>query len=386
MSDFDGNDVNSWRTVLHKAAAALQQNPGDTEAQQWKQRALENIGELEDIANKKDKREASDLGKGTAFALGAARGMSFGLGDAAQKLTDSPSEQQAVETTEATHPGSTLLGTIAGGAVPFIAAPYASGGLLAGASPAAVNTGLGAAQGFGLTPGDVGDRLKGAVLGGALARFGPAAAKFAAKGVSGLAGRIIGAIPKAAPVAEAAADAGATIGGKSEESVRAMLAQDGYKPDAIERTIARLRAGEQRLSGAVSTDQEPVVLPKDYAKGRLGPMSRSTPDPLEQPTYLRRGGYTPPDQPIFTPVEEGATPISEGSPGSAKPIPPQPGLRGPGGSQRWSTTQIGAPGLNLNSPAAEAQLRTLQKMSPDQLREALKNPLLAQLAKALGVR
>lgn len=186
------------------------------------------------------------------------------------------------------------------------------------------------------------------------------------------------AAPPASPAPEARLP-----GGLSESAVRASLAKQGFPTDAIDRVIAKLRAGELP-TGTMPADPQPIsegppgsnkLRPGESASTQVRSGTATNPDVQHTEVSVtgRRATPMPPTEPTILEMQEGR-------------IPQQPGLRGPGGSQRWSTTQIGAPGLDLSSTASETQLKMLKQLSPEQLREALKNPFFAQLAKALGVQ
>jgi hypothetical protein len=165
-------------------------------------------------------REDIDLGPLRAAGLGAARGASFGLGDLAQRLTLNPTEQATVHATTGEHPHATFAGTMAGAALPFVL----SGGQEAAFLPQALaggaktlpalgavgtRTAIGAAQGAGLTSGDLPTRAVGAALGAGTA----AAAPYLARGAGAVATRLpivgglarrVGGMRFGAPAAEAA--------------------------------------------------------------------------------------------------------------------------------------------------------------------------------------
>lgn len=295
---FDPNNVNDWRAVLHKAAAIQSNDPHYAEAQEWKAKALQNIGDLESRMGAGEKRDAQDLGGGAAFGLGAARAMSFGLGDLPFLHTDT--ERQAIATTGSEHPGSTAAGEFAGGAVPY---------LLTGGSALLPRTLIGAAQGAGLTHGDIGDRAKGAILGAAISRYAPQVAKVAGtagRGALGVLGRLAGRVGAEAPAAagEAASLAGAAeapaarLRGEfptSEPTVSPAPARPPVSPD-IRRAVADYRAG--KISG------EDLRTAMDFASGHVAP------DPIEE---FGREGMIVGERP----VSAGPKPISEGPPGSS---------------------------------------------------------------------
>jgi len=289
--DFDPNSTHDWIGVLHKAAKALHDNPKDAEALEWVNRAKQNIDDLQQVQNRRDVLESQDIGKGGAFALGAARGMSFGLSDVAQKLALSPEEQQSVSTTASEHPGYTKAGTIAGAAIPFLA------GSPLGANAIGARTAIGAAQGFGLTRGNVMDRSQNALLGAIAARYGPEVLGAAGRGVKGVLGRFLGGeIGKGLPAPVAAAEG---------------LAAEPGRPFALTSNAElqqAMRGMEQELStgevspGASSTDAQLAI--RDFQAGKISGEDLRT--------ALDVAGGRTPEAPL-------ARPISAGPPGSATP-------------------------------------------------------------------
>lgn len=169
-----------------------------------------------------DLRGTKDMGWGPATALGIAHGMSAGLDVPARSLgtaitnripslgllLPTATDQSVAQTTANEHGGAFKVGTAAGAIGPLLLA-----GPL-GATPAGAGTlaAVNAAQGFGLTDGDVPTRMVGAAGGAFLGRYGPTAAKAIGSRIPflnrlAMLRRAIPSLAEGAPAAEAPAAA-----------------------------------------------------------------------------------------------------------------------------------------------------------------------------------
>lgn len=314
---FDPNNVNDWRGVLHKATAIRPDDPHYAEAQTWKAKALQNIADIESRMGQADITSARDLGGGAAFGLGAARGMSFGLGDLAQKLVSSPEERQAVAVTGQEHPVSSLAGTITGGAVPFML-----GGALPGLGKVGTTVALGAAQGAGLSEGGVGERVRGAVLGAALARLGPPALKMAGKVAGrgmGVLGRLAGAASRDAP---AAADAVAAAPKQAFRGYQLPTEEPVLEPPVHTPNPDIQQAYRDFHAGKISREDLNAALDQAEGRGEFARGRIPSDNPQSQEALI-----------IGEPTgAQSAKPIPDGPPGSgarAQAEPPKPGIGRP---------------------------------------------------------
>ena len=208
-----------------------------------------------------------------AVGLGAAQGASFGLGDLAQKLTLTPTEQAALTATHAEHPYAWAAGRLGGAAIPF--ALTAGGATLPGVGARATQGLLGTAQGAGLTPGGPTERAVGAGAGGLLAAFAPE--------LLGAAKTVGGKVPIVGPLAR-------RLGGVQEGFPAALKATSAASlqtapPTAQELAVANaLNLPVSQVQGKVG---EAAVAARAAARP-LVPSVAPAPDVLATPTYARR--------------------------------------------------------------------------------------------------
>lgn len=416
MSNGDGpTTLQDWIQYLHDASKVRKGEADYAEAQDAITHALAKINALnvgQDMAEA-NANEKPSLPQSIATVIGQGPGLGTGevfrgLGTAVtgQGFRKGAQEyREAVDQAEAANPNLMALGETVGtaalpaGQLGSGAAGAVRAGVPLGVSGAAKLIGRGALQaaipgavaGFsqgGEDPGDFGARGveagTGAILAGLLGGVGTAAAIPAIRGHVERAADLTRKGNQRALTAQRLADApkrSALLDSRLELNrtrIEALRAQPKggaviIPEDLLERGDVRQAVSDYN---AGRLDQDGLEAALEYARRDA---------PYRSSTVRQTGGAEP------TPVRSGAKPfageapkpIPEGPPGSAKPADNFP--RGPGGSVRWSSTQLPDPGMNLNSPAALKQLQTLQHMSPAELRVALQNPLLAQLAKALGV-
>lgn len=333
----EGYGAEQWRQILHNASLKAASDPANADTHRaMVQRALINLSTLNQQQNTADMTQAGqDLSGGLQkFAAlipgGAGIGLlpqnvqstlgagAVGFGQGASLGAVQPPVVGGQSPIKMAHGTAVTVGDVAGNtALGALASPLAAGlspavgaGLIGGTMGAARGgIGTAVAKSKGETnPGLTGDAGTDAVLGGLTGLVGGAAA-----------GKVLGPVVKGigtvgknlvALFAKRAAAEGTQLGAEgavdaAEATVRRYLAKNNYSPELIDKIVEQSRPlwakGVPPQEGTFNNLSKMSQAEADAVARRM-PGPPTTRDPLETPTFLRRGGYTPTPQPTFSPT------------------------------------------------------------------------------------
>lgn len=311
--------VAEWVRYLHTARAVSKDDPDYPDAQEAVRFALQRIRTLNTEANAAEQAAAEggkQISPGAAAGVGLMHGLSLGAGEPLAGLLAAlvPGGQgfaegaqqyrQGLENVGTQQPIATPAGEVAGigaqmalpvgqavqgGTATAAAIPAGRAGVLArfltgaGQTNVAPALTMGAIQGFsagGEDPGDLRARLERAAetaAGGAVASafVGGLGALRVPRWLNGFRREARKMLPKGTP--PQVADE------MTESAIRQQLAKQGYPPDTHDRIIASWRAGRKTVPPA-----PPPAAPIQTRPGETV-MTRPPPDPLAEPTFMRRG-------------------------------------------------------------------------------------------------
>lgn len=318
----EGYGAEQWRQILHNASLKAASDPTNADTHRaMVQRALINLSTLNQQQNAADMTHAGQDLAGGVRALAATNPVSeavvsllpdraltplgagvVGFGQGASLGAVQPPVVGGQSPIKMAHGTAVNVGDVAGStALGALASPLAAGapvvgGMMLGAGLGSARGGIGTAvaKAKGETnPGVTGDPETDAVLGGL--------GGLIAGGVAGKLGppiaRGVGTVGKnlVALFVKKAADEGTQLGAESavdaaEATVRRYLAKNNYPPELIDKIVAQSRPlwakGVQPQEGTFNTVGQPGA---PTSAARLGGIEKPPPDPLETPTYLRRG-------------------------------------------------------------------------------------------------
>lgn len=288
--------IKDWVTILHNAAQVPPNSPRFEESRQVLQDAHGHLQALAGAANAADSAQATpNPGALAANAVAFGHGASYGIAG----------DPGYLAAAHANHPISTMLSDAAG-TLASTTVLAAKGGLVGALERQGVGAGT-----TGALLGGAGGAVRGAVE--PLPGFTRGQTAMLYAGVEGIGGAAVGKIvSKLLPIGVAAGQAvmkpllkvaaqfGVKVGAKEaaaleEAAIREELTNMGAHPDWIERTLTARRTGKL-----------PTDPPVRRAGETITPIAQDIPDPLAEPTYLRRGGRSMrPGQPV-RPVPEPA--------------------------------------------------------------------------------